>query len=150
MNNSNLIRYIAAGLLLINLVLVIFIWKENGKSRREGPKKIIIEKLHFDKGQAQEYESIIKLHHEKIVALENEMLDKKNKLYRMVGLNDSFTKDSILLSIANTQTQIEKTNLEHFEQIKSICKKEQLPYFQELLQEIGTMFSRRKKDHETR
>ncbi len=142
MSKSKIYGFLAIGLLLINAVLIFFILKR--EKDHEGPKRIIIEKLHFDKNQVKDYEILIADHKQKVVITEIELLESKNKLYALVGSSNSILKDSLIQSIAHSQSVLEKIHFDHISKIKSICRKEQLPYFQELQSEIYNLFFKRK------
>jgi periplasmic protein CpxP/Spy len=52
--------------------------------------------------------------------------------------------DSLSKNIADLQKKAEMMNFRHFQDIKKICKPEQLPYFEKLTNELTQLFSRKK------
>ena len=87
MSKSKLLSIAVIGLLVINLGILAFLFtrkppnppKDGPGRSQEGPKKIIIERLHFDKDQAAQYEQIIKEHQEAIKSLDQQIRLTKNK-----------------------------------------------------------------------
>jgi hypothetical protein len=143
MNKVKLLSVICIGLLLTNLLLVgIFIFKKPGHPGPDNKKNIIIEKLNFNERQVQEYDKIIELHQKEIRASDQTMRELKNQLYTTL-LSDSVggIKDSLIYKISNVQATVEKINYTHFQNIKKICRTEQLPRFESLTKELSMFFA---------
>jgi hypothetical protein len=110
--------------------------------RGEGPKNIIMEKLHFDKAQAEAYQLLIDDHRKKITTLESQLMDLKNKLYsNLKDDKNSLNTDSLMSKINVVQLDIEKVHYHHFQDIKNLCKPDQKPLFDKLTEEIAILFS---------
>ena len=109
-----------------------------------GPQRLIIEKLHFDEKQQAQYQQLIHWHRGQINALDNQIHQAKNRLYTQLLKNtvDTKTKDSLIDAIAVYQKQIEMTHFKHFEDIKKLCKPEQLEDYYNLTEELANLFSR--------
>ena len=116
----------------------------NGPEGRPKPREIIIEKLHFDAAQIQQYDKLITWHRSQINDLEDRIRDAKNELY--LQLNEEVvtnkTTDSLINVLAMSQKQIETVHFKHFQDIKKMCKKEQLNDFSELTEELSKLFSK--------
>ncbi len=114
------------------------------RHRGEGPKKLIVEKLHLDQQQQAEYEKLIHWHRGTIDQLDNQILETKNRLYlQLLKTNvDAKAEDSLINVIVGYQKQIEQTHFKHFEDIKKICKPEQMEYYYDLTTELTTLFSK--------
>ena len=107
-----------------------------------GPKMIIIERLNFDEAQQKQYEVLIQEHRHSMDSLNDESLKMKNELYSLLKENnDPKLSDAIIIQIAENQKQIEMVNFDHFKKIRSICKQEQIPAFNNLLGELTKLFS---------
>ena len=110
------------------------------------PKEVIIKKLGFDKDQKAEYLQLTKAHHEDVMALESNIKEKKKELYStLANGNGNANVDSLAKAIGQIQTEIEHTHYKHFTEIKNLCRKEQLPAFNELSKELGDLFFRHRK-----
>lgn len=109
--------------------------------REGGPKKIIVEKLGFDKKQEAEYEIIIKQHKSSVKALENKIRKNKDALFALLKTDDTTKKDSLITNLGTFQMEIESAHFKHFEAIKGICTTDQLDKFNELTNELGRLFA---------
>ena len=157
MSKTKLLTIAVIGLLIINIAVVGFLilkksphprdgrppMAEEGMPprRKDGPKNIIIDKLHFDKEQSAQYESLIKQHRVIIKSLNDSIRDAKNNLYSSL-INDSFTgKDSLIAKLGLLQRQIELTHYNHFAAIKKLCKPDQLEDYTALTKELARFFA---------
>ena len=143
MKKQNLFKYIAILFFLINIVILFIMSKRHQIGPRgEGPKKIIIEKLHFDKSQAEAYQLLIDDHRMKINTLESQLMDLKNKLYSSLKDDENgLNTDSLMTKINVVQLDIEKVHYHHFQDIKSLCQPDQKPLFDKLTEEMTFLFS---------
>jgi len=143
MNRSKLIGYIAAGLLISNIALVAFIFfAPHRRPAHEGPRDIIIERLHFDPKQVEEYDRLITAHRKSIREKEGEMLLLKNRLYGSLTSGDTIANDSLESGIGSIQIQIEKIHYAHFNDIGKLCNADQKAEFEKLITDIAELFGR--------
>ena len=149
MSKIKLLTIAAIILLALNIGTIGFMvynspMRHNPRHQGEGPKKLIIEKLHFDKKQQEAYENLIVWHRSTIDSLDQEILQAKNRLYLQLLKTtiDVKAEDSLINEIAEYQKQIEKTHFTHFQDIKKICKPEQLQYYYSLTEELAQLFSK--------
>ena len=143
MNKLKLISIVAIGLLVVNLMLVTALLMRKPHPNPEGPKKLIIAKLHFDEQQIKAYDTMVAWHRGEIKKSDEQIFKLKNALYS--HLNEEIsqqTKDSLIAAIAGVQTTIEQTHYKHFEDIKKLCKADQQKDFEKLTQEIASLFGR--------
>lgn len=150
MDKSKFLIFSVIFLLLLNFTtigFVLFSNHENINRHRPNPREIVIEKLHFNENQQIEYQKLINWHRAEIVKMENQIHNNKQLLYRML-LNDEFEKkqcDSLINSLAECQKQIEATHFKHFQDIKKLCKKEQLSDFNDLTEQLSKIFNQGKR-----
>lgn len=154
MDKTKLLTISVIVLLLLNLGTLgfLFLTSSNGghphgnndfRGRTE-PKEIIIEKLNFDSKQISEYEKLIQWHRREISTIEDKIRTTKIELYLQLHektINDT-TKDSLVNALATYQKQIENTHFKHFQDIKKLCRKEQLDDFNSLTEELSRLFSK--------
>jgi len=107
----------------------------------EKPKMIIIERLHFNKEQVDQYEQLIDQHRRSIKELDEQMRKTKNDLYSTLIDNSSVSKDSLENKLGQIQKQIEETHYNHFADIKKLCKPDQLKYFNDLTTDLAKFFA---------
>ena len=125
----------------VSVLLNIYFHKPPHPHNENGPKKIIVEKLGFDKTQSEAYDVIIKQHQVKIKSIENKIRKNKDALFALLKEDDLSTKDSVVSNLGSLQMEIESAHYTHFEAIKKICKDDQLERFDELTKELGSLFA---------
>lgn len=149
MEKTKLLTLSVIGLLLLNLGTLGFLFLNGNREHRgphgEGlrPKDIIIEKLHFDAAQQQEYEKLIQWHQGEIRRIDDNIRQAKNELYTQLSQPETnlTIKDSLVSLLANYQKQIEETHFKHFHDIKKLCHQNQLADFKIVTGELGRMFA---------
>jgi protein CpxP len=146
MKREKFLIAVIIALLISNLLLIGFlVLRPKPMHGPNGPKEIVIKKLGFDDTQVTTYEALIEEHSRKIVDLNNQVANEKKTLYTYLNDNQSTSKrDSIVNTIALIQSEIEKTHFAHFQDIKKICKPEQLPLYEKFSSEIQEIFERPK------
>ena len=144
MNKSKFLKFIIIGLLISNGILSFMLI--NGRNKKDGPKNIIIEKLHLDKEQIKTYELYIAQHRKSINSNEITMNKLRSDLYlQLKHSQDTAKVDSLISIIANQQTVAEHINYNHFLEIKKLCKPSQKEAFDNLTTEIANLFSSDKR-----
>lgn len=150
MDKIKLLTFSVILLLLINVVALIFCIQSNNSNpffnKQEGrprPDKIIIEKLHFDNKQQEEYQKLIHWHRNIINNLDAEVLKTKRELYlQLLASNVNLKiKDSLITRLVTIQKQIELTHFKHFQDIKGLCSKKQIQNFNSLTEELTVIFN---------
>lgn len=153
MNRTKLLTIAVVGLLLLNfgILAVMFFGKSShpplhpphGGPKGEGPKQIIIERLHFDEMQQKDYELLIVVHRKETDELHEASKELHDELFSLLK-GDTINQresDSLILEIANNQKAIENLNYNHFNAIKKLCKEEQVVYFNEVVNDLGKLFA---------
>lgn len=147
MEKIKLLTVAVLALLLLNLGTLGFLFFNGSMGNhpygRPEPKDIIIQKLNFDAAQVTDYEKLIHWHRGEIRRIEDEIRKTKNELYLQLNKDTiaSSTKDSLINVLADYQKQIESTHFKHFQDIKKMCRKEQLDDFTDLTEELSKIFS---------
>jgi len=140
MSKSKFFKLIILGLLISNGIVIFMLI--NGRDKMNGPKNIIIEKMHFDKEQIKNYELYIQQHRKAINENEKILNKLRSELYQQLKYQQDTSKvDSIISIIANQQIIAENINYNHFLEIKKLCKPSQKEDFDELTNEIAKLFS---------
>ena len=153
MSKIKLLSIAVVGLLLVNAGILAFLFFRQpsqppmdgpgrpGPGAGEGPKRIIIERLHFDAEQITQYEKLIAEHRKQISELDKEIRQTKNNLYSTLASTSPMSKDSLETRLGEIQKQIESTHYNHFADIKKLCKPEQTENFNELTKELARFFA---------
>lgn len=148
MNKNRLLIFLIAGLLISNILLVVFMMKGRGPGHHGpppphhgGPRDLIIERLHFDDTQIQQFEKLIQEHRKNLREQDEALLTIKNTLYSNLKSEENKTvTDSLINSMVAIQNKIEHIHYSHFGDIKKLCKPEQLEDFNELASELSRLF----------
>jgi len=147
MTKIKLLTIAVIGLLFINIGILAFLFLHkpvpppDRPMRGEGPKNIIIERLHFDKEQVAQYEKLIEQHQQSLRELDGQIRMIKNQLYSTLANNSNTGKDSLQAKLGEIQKQIEAAHYNHFNEIKKLCKPEQLENFNALTQDLAKFFA---------
>ncbi|MBL4709059.1 MAG: hypothetical protein JKY48_11550 [Flavobacteriales bacterium] len=150
MNTNKLLRTTVVALIIINLITIgsIFLNKNSDRTHHKGrkysePREAIITALNFDSEQQIAYKQLIKNHRSSIKTIEQERVIVKKALYLLLNEKDQSSKDSLLERLSSYQLKIESTHFNHFNDIRSICKEDQLSKFESLSKKIGCIFQRK-------
>jgi periplasmic protein CpxP/Spy len=129
-------------LLLLNLGFTAFFLFNNQGPRREGPRGIIIERLHFDAQQIEAFDRLAQHHRKEIRQKQEAISIVKQQVYSLLK-NDEFSKkDSLIAIVGQLQEEAEIINFEHFKAIKSLCRGSQVADFEILADELARFFPR--------
>ena len=154
MDKHKLITAVAIGLLIVNIAtLGLLFFNKPGRPHRpgdgpggEGPKKIIIQRLHFDAAQQQAYELLVDDHRSRMFALNEASRLLHDELFTLLKSDQpDHSKASLLMEqIAANQKATDELNFDHFEKIKKLCRGSQLNHFNLLVDDLGALFSKGK------
>ena len=111
---------------------------------KSGPKEVIIRELNFDEEQKISYQKLIDAHRFQISTIEYKIRNSKDELYLLLKdeKEDASSKTALIDSLAYFQKQIEVTHFKHFQDIRKLCKKEQLKNFNALTEKLSKLFSK--------
>jgi periplasmic protein CpxP/Spy len=142
MNRTRLFLIIISILVATNLAsLAYLIFGDHFRPKGSGPKDYIIEKLHFDREQTVQYESLIHLHQQENALMDDTLRQLKNELYMTLAEQNPGNKDSILTELGRVQQECEATHYRHFIDIRKLCRPEQLKDFNNLTSELAKIFT---------
>jgi hypothetical protein len=137
-------------LLVLNLIAVSAFWVfkgfgTQGNGGRDGqgggPRNEIIDRLHFDKGQVAQYDSLIVKHRKLVGQKEKEIQGLRTSLF--MGVSDGIDaklKDSWVRQIGVLHADIQQIHFAHFLDIQKICKPDQRVDFERLTKDLSKMF----------
>jgi len=142
-------------LLVLNLIAVSAFWflhggnhsdkggreDRGGQGQGTGPRNEIIDRLHFDKGQVAQYDSLIVKHRQAVGEKEKQIQELRTSLFMGVSAGmDSVIKDSLIVHVGWLNADIQQIHFAHFLDIQKICKPEQRADFERLTKDLSTMF----------
>ena len=147
MSKTKVLSILVGALIIINAVVLAWVvfgnkqkHRPNGKRHFE-PKQIIIERLNFSEDQVLLYESTIIEHRETVRKLEEQIKSTKNELYSSLSADSATNKDHLMTELSQLLIQMENVHYNHFQEIKSICKADQIDEFKNLTQELARFFA---------
>lgn len=151
MNKTKFYILVICLLLISNFVLLYFALQKPSRGfDPDGPKNIIIEKLHFDENQIEAYQKLIDKHRQDIRKNNDHILMLKKELYSNLKNDNSKRElDSITTQIGTIQKQIEEIHFNHFIDIKALCKPNQFSKFDSLNEELTEIFNHKKQQKPT-
>ncbi len=134
-------------LLVLNLALMVMMFMRNSHDKPlSRPKEKVIQILEFNDDQIASYNTLITSHQESIREIEKQIFEKKSELYALLKTDGRPSiQDSLFRDISLLQLEIERTHLDHFRDIKSICNADQKENFNNLADEIQKIFTATKK-----
>ncbi|GAB4031235.1 periplasmic heavy metal sensor [Spirosoma gilvum] len=158
MERTKLLTFSVIALLLLNLLTIGFVFvksdffplsneRHGPLPSREGPARIIIERLHFDEGQQQQYWKMVRQHQEKTRQLNDESVQLFRAYYHLLSepQPDSVKEQALTQKIADNQRQQAEVNFAHFQKIKALCRPDQQAYFTQLVDELARLFGQRQR-----
>jgi len=141
MTKNRFYIFIIIGLLISNMLLVAFILLKK-PPQHSGPRNLIIERLKFDENQIQQYDELISQHRILIREKRHEMTDLKTQYYSLLKSEDNKNGDSLINEIGKLSMETEKINYKHFQDIKRICRPDQMKNFDNLIDDFENLFNR--------
>lgn len=142
LTKTKFLQIAVAALLLLNLgTLAWFRFGHRPPRPGESLKNRAIERLHFDTGQTAAYEKLIEQHRSAVRAKEAEILAAKKRLYAGLKGGDFPEKDTLVLQIGQLQTEIEHIHFTHFQEMKNLCRPDQIADFQNFVDELSGFLS---------
>jgi protein CpxP len=154
MEKTKLLTITVFGLLLLNFATLGYLFLSGPKGHkptherqesRPEPKEIIIERLHLDANQQQEYDKLIEWHKREIENLDREIKHEKFLLYGLLtkdstDIDFKQNKQKFIETISSYQIQIEEIHFKHFQDIRKLCTNEQVTKFDKLIKDLPRMF----------
>ncbi|MEY3984100.1 MAG: hypothetical protein RL160_1659 [Bacteroidota bacterium] len=142
MSKLRLFQLLALALLCGN-ILLLWVHFSGRRQHREGPRTEIIRRLNFDAQQVMRYDTLIAQHRKRLFALDAQMQAQRKSLYGTVGKGANI--DSLLPALYQTQRDIERVHYDHFQDIRALCKADQIPLFEQLTQDLAALFGQGKQ-----
>ena len=142
MSKLRFFQLLALALLCGNLFL-LWIHFSGRRYHHEGPRMEIIRRLNFDEQQVNCYDALIAQHRKRLFALDAQLQAQRKTLYGTVGKGANI--DSLLPALHQTQRDIELAHYDHFQDIRALCKANQIPLFEQLTRDLAALFGQGKR-----
>lgn len=131
--------WILALVLLINLGTLGFFWLNHFHQRRvmmggRELKEYIAGTLEFNAQQKMKFLALVKVHQDQSARIRSEIAKAKIEYYRFEGGPE---QNALALNkLKNAYGKLDELNYAHFEEIRGLCKADQLKLFDQLLTKI--------------
>jgi len=105
-------------------------------------REMVIRELRLDRAQVRDYDKLIRWHRSRIENAEHRMIELKGRLYGTLAKPDDDKIAPMMDSIGKIQVEIEHTNYRHFQDIRKLCRPDQLENYDETIRHILEIFRR--------
>ena len=143
MNKTRFLKFAVTALVLLNIGSTAFFLMR--KPPPNGPKKIIIDRLHFDANQVADYEKLIKKHRTEIIQKDAELSAARQAIYQQLLMEDFSKKDSLIAQVGQLQEAVEQIHFAHFLELKNLCRADQQADFGALVSDLARYFPGQKR-----
>jgi periplasmic protein CpxP/Spy len=141
-------------LVLINIVLVVVLFQRSSAHPEHplppgGPRKMMEQRMQFDAQQSAKFDVLIKEHQAALKMVRDSITFHRKALSALLKLpaQDSVAVNDHTRRIGTLQTQLELINHEHFREVRALCTSEQLPAFNNLIEEVSGIISHSPPPH---
>ena len=138
MNKIQFYKYSSIALLIINLAIISFFFFGRPKHKKHRPKKVrATEIMNLDKGQNEKFFKLADTHMTEMKALEKSQRELLATYFENIMQRSDNTKnqDSLLQKVQIIEKEKVKSTYQHFEDIKSILRPEQLDDFKKFVEQ---------------
>lgn len=143
MNKTKFLTTALVVLVLLNLGTLTFIlFGQPPHPPKQDPRSVIIERLHLDQKQIEQYQLLIEQHQRQTNRIAKQIADDKNELFRLLETDDTLMRHSLLDHLGHLHRQMDVVNVDHFLEIKKMCTPDQLLLFNDLTKELASLFER--------
>lgn len=139
---TKLLTAVVIVLLLLNIttLTVILMNKQGGTGRPmpEGPRKMIIERLHFDDEQVKAFDVLVEEHRQQMRELREKIAKNKEAFYDQLKQDDTDTATAYtqIASITRFEEEAERITFNHFKKVRALCNDEQKQQFDLVIRDI--------------
>jgi len=130
-------------LLLLNFGILGYLWMGKQDARHMGPPpppdRMIIERLHLDDKQQEQFEGFRDEHHSQMVTLQEQSAELHKELFALLkapGVNEQ-AKDSMMGLLQQNSHKKEEITFEHFQKLRAILTPQQQTEFDSFVEEIS-------------
>ncbi|WP_339756299.1 hypothetical protein [Algoriphagus aquimarinus] len=138
MNNKNIYKIGLIVMILINGVLIFMMLRgpKMPPPRQNGLMEVISKKLDLDSNQKAEYFELAKDHSRSVADVEAKQKRLMKNYFEFLDKADATGQAEILEQIEELEGEKISVTYQHFEDLKSICSKDQLAHFEEIIEDV--------------
>lgn len=145
-NKTNTWKWMVGLLAVLNIVLLITIWRQPQQKQNlppmgegpEGPARMIIEQLKLSPPQIEQFEKLKQEHRAGINKLRQSGKGMRDRFFNLLKNSNPDEKSANALadSISYNQKEIELVTFNHFKEVRKICNEEQQKRFDEIINDV--------------
>ena len=152
MNKIKTLTILVGILAIINIGLLIFLLV--GKTRGHGPKgprdkekagMFIQKKFGFDESQMKSFRESKANHRSNVEELEGQLAELSRSFYTVESDDKQEVRDSLMKVINQVSESIYMSNVKHFDDVREICRPEQLPEMENFVKGLLNRKMKRKR-----
>jgi periplasmic protein CpxP/Spy len=132
-------QLVIAALFLLNAGTLAYLVSERRPHHPPHPNEIVVERLHLDSKQEDQFDDLRHDHHSHMVEINERLNDQREDLFLLLQKDpvDSTTAGQIIAEITRGQQEKELVTFHHFRQLRGILREEQKPLFDDLVNELS-------------
>ena len=141
MSKIRFLTWAVVVLTLLNLFSLALLWRPPGPPPHpENARHLIIKRLRFDETQKAAYAQLVEKHQADIRQKDRETAAVRQALYAGLRGEAPANSDSLLAEIGRLCGTVEHIHLAHFQEIKNLCRPDQVPAFNDLAKDLEGLF----------
>ena len=142
MKKEKLLTLLVILLLLLNISIIIFFVFIGHERPPMGPPKVdklITETLNLDEKQIARFNTMKREHHHQMMQLDKQYVELLQQYFELLNVKqlENSSKDSLENMVEKIQLQKAQITFRHFQELKSLCRPDQIERFQELIPELS-------------
>jgi hypothetical protein len=131
-------------LLVANIATLAILWRDRIRGPRGGPpprmaRNLLVREVGFDEAQTVRYDSLVDIHRRLADSLRRAIGQSKRE--NLEALRDTSLPDASLAQRADLTAalvrQLELATILHFREVRALCRPEQHPRFDGLMQDVS-------------
>ncbi|MFZ6008910.1 MAG: hypothetical protein ACOYXT_01075 [Bacteroidota bacterium] len=143
MNKVKFLTFTVVILIILNVTMMTFLWLRKPPAR-QGPDRIIIERLELRTEQVEEFEKLKQAHRSQVRIFHDSIRMLKTIFFDGLRTEhpDLAQAEHHAAKISRLQKKIEMATFLHFQSLRQLCDDRQKPLFDEFIQEIARALGR--------
>lgn len=141
---NKLLTWLVVLLIIVNAATLAFFWLNRPKYPQQfkgSPQEFLVTALKLNSSQQQQYEVLVKAHHEEADQLREKIKIAKESFFDL--LKQKEVSDSLKQAMANRASMITEEldimTLNHFQKVRALCNVDQQKKFDEIIQQVTDM-----------
>ncbi|MFT5336874.1 MAG: protein CpxP [Luteibaculaceae bacterium] len=153
MEKLKLYKFTTLSLLILNIGLIVFFFiSKPNHPPHMGPKDLklgVVEALHLNNNQASQFKYFAEEHHTKMRVINGQQQELLWPYFKSISdTSIHFNEEEAFYQHRELEKEKIQVTRQHFEEVKSILKEDQLPYFNDFVNQfIENVLMKGKENH---